>query len=321
MKKFQERILSFLFSPESDRWLALLRFGLGLQVVAYSLSFRTDWQALFAGEGSAFISRNLTDAILKIENPFVPQIGWFVTLGNHVGLGEQTTLSILWALLFSAGCGLLLGLFCRVSAIMAWLLHLCAAKSGDFLAYGVDNLMTIGLFYLAIAPPPDRYALDSKLWKSKAKDPARLGFYRRVLQLHLCVIYFFSGMTKCLGAGWWNGDSIWRALTRPPFNIIPVELLVSWKVVFPFLGIAVCIIETSYPIFIWWKKTRLLWLVSVLAMHIGIGLSMGLYLFSMIMVVLNLAAFGPDFSFLLAQPAGSFRLEEGRIGPRPSEAA
>jgi hypothetical protein len=28
-------------------------------------------------------------------------------------------------------------------------------------------------------------------------------------------------------------------------------------------------------------------------MHIGIGLSMGMYLFSLIMIVLNLAAFGP----------------------------
>jgi hypothetical protein len=29
-------------------------------------------------------------------------------------------------------------------------------------------------------------------------------------------------------------------------------------------------------------------------MHIAIGLTMGLYLFSLIMIILNLAAFGPD---------------------------
>jgi riboflavin transporter FmnP len=318
--KFRERILNFLFAAGSDGWLALLRFGLGLQIVFYSLSLRGDWQALFAGEGSGFVSRDLTEAILKIENPFVPQIGWFVVLGSHAGIGEQTTLSILWALLFSAGCGLLLGLVCRPSAIIAWLLHLCAAKSGDFLTYGVDNLMTIGLFYLAIAPLPDRYALGSKLWKTKRIDPGRLGFHRRVLQLHLCIIYFFSGLTKCLGAGWWNGASIWRALTRPPFNIIPVELLVSWKILFPFLGVAVCVIETSYPIFIWWKKTRLVWLVSVLAMHIAIGLSMGLYLFSLIMVVLNVAAFGPGTWIMAPQWARSVLFENRRVEPRPSGA-
>jgi len=315
--KFREPILDFLFKPDSDRWLTLLRFGLGLQIVFYSLSLRGDWHALFAGEGSSFVSRDLTEAILKIENPFVPQIGWFVTLGSHAGLGEQTTLSILWALLFSAGCCLLLGLVCRPSAIIAWLLHLCAAKSGDFLAYGLDNLMTIGLFYLAIAPLPDRYALE-RLWKAKQSDPGRLGFHRRVLQLHLCIIYFFSGITKCLGAGWWNGASIWRALTRPPFNIIPIELLVSWKILFPLLGIAVCVIETSYPFFVWLKKTRLVWLVSVLAMHIAIGLSMGLYLFSLIMVILNLAAFGPGTWIISSQWAVLF--ENRRAEPRPSGA-
>jgi len=30
-------------------------------------------------------------------------------------------------------------------------------------------------------------------------------------------------------------------------------------------------------------------------MHVAIGFTMGLYLFALIMVVLNLAAFGPDF--------------------------
>jgi hypothetical protein len=314
MRKLREQILGFLFAADSDRWLAFLRVGLALQVVFYCLSLRHDWNALFTGEGNLFVSRDLTEAILKIENPLLPQIGWFVTLGNHVGLGESMTLSILWALLFSAGCVLLLGLFSRTGAILAWLLHLCAAKSGDFLAYGVDNLTTIGLFYLAIAPLPDRYALDARLWRAKRIEPERFGFHRRVLQLHLCAIYFFSGLTKCLGGGWWNGASIWRALTRPPFNVVPVELLLSWKVVLPFIGIAVCVLETAYPVSIWLNKTRLFWLVGIVAMHIAIGLSMGLFLFSLIMVVLNVAAFGPDSWRLFFQ---SWRFFGVRVGPSP----
>jgi hypothetical protein len=43
------------------------------------------------------------------------------------------------------------------------------------------------------------------------------------------------------------------------------------------------------------KKTRFFWLICILAMHVAIGLTMGLYLFALIMVILNLAAFGPDF--------------------------
>jgi len=34
-------------------------------------------------------------------------------------------------------------------------------------------------------------------------------------------------------------------------------------------------------------------------MHVAIGLTMGMYLFALVMIVLNVAAFGPEFSFRL----------------------
>ena len=57
-------------------------------------------------------------------------------------------------------------------------------------------------------------------------------------------------------------------------------------------GIAICILETGYMVFIWPRKTRLLWLTCMLLVHLGIAILMGLYLFSFIMIVLNVAAFG-----------------------------
>jgi hypothetical protein len=157
----------------------------------------------------------------------------------------------------------------------------------------MDNFATIGLFYLMLAPFPDRYSLDRVLWKSAGKDRHLHGFFRRVLQLHLCIIYFFSGLNKCLGAGWWNGDNLWLALTRPPFNVLPIDLIKSCHFVLPFAGIAVLVLETCYPFFIWPRRTRPIWLAGILAMHAAIGLAMGLYLFGLIMIVLNIAAFGP----------------------------
>ena len=62
-------------------------------------------------------------------------------------------------------------------------------------------------------------------------------FFGACLQVHFCVIYFFSGLTKCLGSGWWNGSNIWRALIRPPFNVIDADILVRGKSVFPIVGV------------------------------------------------------------------------------------
>ncbi len=52
-------------------------------------------------------------------------------------------------------------------------------------------------------------------------------------------------------------------------------------------------IELGYPLLIWRKQTRTLWLALVCAMHAGIGLMMGMHLFALVMIILNLAAFAP----------------------------
>lgn len=289
----RKRLVELLFPAESDTWLGILRIGLGLQVVLYALSLRNDWNYLFAGTGNGLISRDLAEALLSVESHFVPRLGWLVALGAHVGLREETVLSVVWICLLASGCGLLLGFACRLSAILAWFLHLCAAKSGGFVSYGVDNFMTIALFYLMLSPLPDRYSLDWRLRKSRSKDPQLFGFWRRVLQLHLCLIYFFSGLTKALGSGWWNGSNLWRALIRPPFNIIAPEVLVRWKYLFPIAGVFICLLEIGYPFFIWHRRTRGIWLTCICGMHVAIGMTMGMHLFALVMVILNVAAFGP----------------------------
>ncbi|HEX3247946.1 MAG TPA: HTTM domain-containing protein [Pyrinomonadaceae bacterium] len=309
MPALRERLLEFLFPTRTDKWLAVLRIGLGFQVTFYTLSLRNDWNYLLSGTASGLVTGNLAEALLSLESYFIPRLGWLVGLATHVGLREKIVLSITWICLLAAGCGLFIGVACRFSAILAWFLHLCAAKSGGFISYGVDNFMTIGLFYLMLSPLPDRYSLDWRLRKLRPKDPRLLGFWRRALQLHLCVIYFFSGLTKCLGSGWWDGSNIWRALIRPPFNIIDPEILVRWKYLFPVAGIFICLLEIGYPAFIWNSKTRKIWLIGICAMHAGIGLAMGMYLFAFIMIILNVAAFGP----------GLIRTEHARISLRPHE--
>ena len=109
----------------------------------------------------------------------------------------------------------------------------------------------------------------------------------------MCIIYFFSGLTKCLGSGWWDGSNLWRALIRPPFNIIDPEILIRWKYLFPVAGIFICLLEIGYPFLIWNSKTRKIWLIGICAMHVGIGLTVGMYLFAFVMIILNVAAFGP----------------------------
>jgi hypothetical protein len=47
-------------------------------------------------------------------------------------------------------------------------------------------------------------------------------------------------------------------------------------------------------------------------MHVAIGLTMGMYLFALVMIVLNVAAFGPRWEF--ARVKETFRFSRFRTG-------
>jgi len=280
---------------------------MGLQVIFYCFSLRKDWEELLCADGGpALIGRKVGEVLLGEGSNWVPRLSWCLKATAALGLQERTALAGIWGLLLAAGFFLLVGLYVRPAAIAAWFLHLCVAKSADIFAYGMDSFTTIGLFYLMLAPLPDRHALDFR-WRHQGCQWSGMGiFFRRLLQLHLCIAYFFGGVTKAAGAGWWNGLSIWRALTLPPFDLIAPERLIFLKALFPVMAISVCVLEVGYPLFIWLKWTRYPWLCGILGMHVLIGASMGLYLFSLVMIVLNLAAFAPP----LVKLTGT----EGRVG-------
>ena len=229
---------TLLFPSDSGHWVTVLRTGLGLQIVLYAWSLRPDWTSLFSRGRTGLVNRALAEAVLSGESPFTPRIGWFIRIGQTLGLTEVTILWILWLTLVVLGFFLIAGFCYRGVAIAGWFVFLSVAKSGTLFSYGVDNLTVIGLFYLMIAPRPPGSPWSSGRKRRTAIDPQRYGFHRRILQLHLSIIYFFAGISKALGPEWWNGVSVWKALTRPPFDLIAPDVLIRFAPLFPIAGIA-----------------------------------------------------------------------------------
>src|ERR1700758_1479956 len=97
LQRFRERFMDFLFPPESDRWLAVLRVGMGLQVAVYPLFLRSDWHYLFASSGSGLVGREIGEAITSFDSPLIPKLGWLVALGRSVNRSEERVLVIAWA--------------------------------------------------------------------------------------------------------------------------------------------------------------------------------------------------------------------------------
>ena len=270
------RFLDFLFPEKQTSGLGALRIGLGLLVTVYALFLRSDWHNLFASTGRGLVSRKLGEAITSFDSPLIPKLGWLVALGGYAHIGEDAVLSIAWACLLCMGLLLLLGLFSRPAAIIAWFLHLCAAESGGLFAYGADDFMTTGLFYLMLSPLPDRYSLDHRLLKAELRGPQLLGFGGGFYSAHMCFVYFVRRSGKVPGqrlVEWLQS----LAITDPAtfFNLhftghsCSIQIRTADPRNFDLSD------RTRLPIFIWIKKTRLYWLVCILAMHAAIGLAMG----------------------------------------------
>jgi hypothetical protein len=291
-------LFRFLFPKQTDEWIAVLRVGLGIQLGLYCLSARPGWIDVFSSDRGPLSPRRISEALILLESSLIPRLNWLLQIGERIGIPEFTTLWMIWSILLLTAFLLMVGLFCRPAAVTAWFLHLACIKSSEVFAYGMDLFLNIGLFYLMLVPLPDSYSLERRIWKSVTPDGRMVGFFQRVLQLHLCAIYFFSGLAKCLGTDWWNGMNLWAAMTRPPFNILDPGFIASWRGILAPAGIAIWVIELGYPVFIWPKRTRTIWLGCVIGMHAAVGIVMGMYLFAFIMIVLNVAAFGPKLAFV-----------------------
>ena len=72
---------------------------MGLQLLFFSFSLRSDWLSLFENDGNQIISRDLSEALLSAQSHFIPRLGWLVQGGAALGLNELTILNIAFVMI------------------------------------------------------------------------------------------------------------------------------------------------------------------------------------------------------------------------------
>jgi hypothetical protein len=232
------------------------------------------------------------DLASVMSPPYTPVVSWFVDLLAPLNLGES---QIIFGILFLYIVSLILlgaGLWTRAAAGLTWFLHWTLLNSSSTSRYGVDLYLHIFLFYLIFMPSGDALSIDV-LRKGKIDIPswgARLG--TRVLQIHLCLSYLVSAISKSKNIQWWNGELIFQALTHPSYS----QFDFSWLAYHPWIpkvgGLTSLALEFGYFIFIWPKWSRRYWVMGMVGMHLSIALFLGLGLFGITMAALTLGLFG-----------------------------
>jgi hypothetical protein len=271
--------------PESAAPLAVLRLGTACILVLQAFSVRNYLYPLVGTYG--IIQLELRDPMAARS---LPRIEWLVSLGSLIKLSDVQTIYLAFGIYVFLLLLLAAGVFTRKVAFLAWLLHLTFNTAGIASIYGVYEFTHIALFYCFVMPVGDAFSMDTWRRAVNRDKGMQYALSRRILQWHLCVVYFSSGVEKALGRQWWNGEAVWRALMRED---VPISF--SWFATVPPVAMGLCwstlILELGYVFFIWHPSTRRIALIGVTLFHLGIGVFLGLWFFSAIMILLNLTAF------------------------------
>jgi vitamin K-dependent gamma-carboxylase-like protein len=291
----------FLLTPASPRPLAVFRIGIAAFELALALVISPYLLQLYGQFG--FVQWPVGELIIF---PWLPTVGRLAALLSPLGIAASTYVRGLHLLYVASLLGLLLGWRARAMAVVAWLLHLTLMNSGFFSTYGVDLLVHIGLFYCTWAPIGGCLSLDHRAGRTSDAPSSWARLSIRALQLHLCIIYLTAGLSKSAGAEWWSGEAIWLAVMQPQFGQLPLGALSRAPWLAMLAGWGVMLVELGYAFFIWRPETRCGWLAATLALHLGIGLFLGLWFFAALMIIFNLAIMAAAWRYADAPgPAGA----------------
>ena len=269
------------FRPVSARPLAGLRVGLPLLLLFHLIWLSNDILSLHGSRG--IIPWELTDLL---RDPWVPGLPTLAKVFLPVGINAHTAIILLLSVYAGSLLSLALGLHARLSAFLAWGLHLSLVTSGFASFYGVDQLATTFLFYLFVFPSGRAWTFVSR----RREETMPVGCLR-VMQVHLCVIYLAAGLFKAMGREWWNGEAIWQAVSQPAFSTFDLSSLARHSWISMFASWGTLVVEIGYAFLIWPCRTRKVWCLATIGLHLAVGLLMGLVFFSSLMILLTSCLF------------------------------
>ena len=117
----------------------------------------------------------------------------------------------------------------------------------------------------------------------------------RLIQLHMCIIYLFSGLGKLQGESWWNGQAVWYSSANLEYQyLIDMTWLANWPMLVAFLTHATVYWELSYSALVWPRITRPWVLLMAVLVHGGIAVAYGMPTFGLVMLIGNLAFISPE---------------------------
>lgn len=180
----------------------------------------------------------------------------------------------------------------RLLVLIAWILQIAFIQRNYSIVFGADHIGTILLFLLSLTNCFESWTVKSFLVK---KWP---GFFKfriqshtdilgsvgvRLLQIQMCTIYCYTGLEKLKGSSWWEGTALWNVLANPQQTVADFTFIKHFPFFIAFMTFFTVIYEIFWPVAVNSRKTKNIWLGLGVLFHLGIGITMGLMVFSLVM--------------------------------------
>lgn len=285
-----DRWLAWLTSASHNlRSFAVLRilYGLGLLI---TLVPSIPERSLLWGPASFWVDAEAKrrgfftfDTLFPKDNPLVFDLVFFLMVAVVIlfTIGYQTRLATVMVLIF-------------VFSLQA---------NNPYVLNGGDTLYRITLLFLIFANLGAHFSVDSWLAERRRRRevarkplvPNHIVNAAHNVSLILCcfqiiVVYVVSGIWKLHGDEWLDGTALFYALRIDAFMVYPAfnELLWQSSLLIYIATFIALWVQTLFPIALLWRPSRIFVLVSLVFMHSGIGILLGLWPFSLLMIALDM---------------------------------
>lgn len=286
----------FWFAPRAPDMLGVIRILTGLMLVYTHAVWGLRLHDFFGADG--WLSAEAV-AMLQADQTVV-SFWWWVPPG-WTGMVHVVALVVL--AVFT------LGLFTRVTSILSFLIVISYANRVPAALFGLDQINAMLTLYLAIGPSGDAFSLDRLVarWRATRRADGANGARTavgppkssganlaiRLIQVHICVIYFFAGVSKLQGQAWWNGEAMWLAFANLEYQTTDMTWLAAYPWLVNVMTHVTVLWEISFCMLIWRPSLRPLVLFIAVPLHVGIGACLGMWTFGLAMLI-GCSAFLPS---------------------------
>jgi len=195
---------------------------------------------------------------------------------------------------------LTVGCWSRVTSVLACLITLSYCHRLEGALFGLDQVNAMLAMYLMVGASGAAYSVDRLAHQRRTGDsspppPAvSTNIAIRLIQLHMCVIYLFGGISKMRGNMWWDGSAVWYAVSNLEYQSLDMTWLGHFPWLLALLTHVTVFWETFYCFLVWPKFTRPVTLLLAFCVHGGIALFLGMITFGLAMLIGNLAFVSPQ---------------------------